>query len=110
MLDSRPDWKRDQDDAELMHQFNLSISKRKIYLHSSYDSEDGDEPGTDWRMANTFIKNLSILENSSDEGIEIHQMNMGGDEDSGYAIYDAIKACSCPITILLTELLLLWVA
>tara|TARA_R110002167_G_scaffold31378_3_gene103071 strand:- start:649 stop:1290 length:642 start_codon:yes stop_codon:yes gene_type:complete len=99
-IDTRPEWKKNQDEAENLHELGLSITNRKIYMHSSYDCEGGDEPGTDWRMANTFMKNLSILENSGDGEIEIHQMNLGGDEESGYAIYDSIKCCPCPITVI----------
>lgn len=98
-LDNRPQWKKLHDEAEQLHDYSLSIKDRKIYLHSSYDSEDSD-PGTDWRMANTFIKNIHILESCSDTPIEIHQFNIGGDEESGYAIYDAIKHCRCPVTVI----------
>tara|TARA_R110001599_G_scaffold299806_1_gene504865 strand:+ start:671 stop:1309 length:639 start_codon:yes stop_codon:yes gene_type:complete len=97
--DSRPEWKKHNDEAEQVHEHSLSTRNRKIYLHSSYGSDVGD-PGTDWRMANTFIKNLHILENSGDTEIEIHQFNVGGDEESGYAIYDSIKSCPCPVTII----------
>ena len=97
--DSRPEWKIHHDETEQVHDYSLSIKNRKIYLHSSYGSDEGD-PGTDWRMANTFIKNLHILENSSDNAIEIHQFNIGGDEESGYAIYDAIKCSPCPVSVI----------
>ncbi len=97
--DSRPEWKKLHDEAEQLHDYSLSIKDRKIYLHPSYHSED-DDPGTDWRMANTFIKNIQILESSSDTPIEIHQFNIGGDEWAGYAIYDAIKHCRCPVTVI----------
>ena len=46
------------------HAHNLIIEKREIFVHGSYGPDDGD-PGVDWRMANTLIKNLRILENIS---------------------------------------------
>tara|TARA_R110002167_G_scaffold93413_1_gene250359 strand:+ start:1207 stop:1845 length:639 start_codon:yes stop_codon:yes gene_type:complete len=97
--DSRPEWKKHNDEAEQIHEYSLSVSNRRMYIHSNYESNEGD-PGTDWRMANTFIKNLHILESSGDDPIDIHQFNVGGDEESGYAIYDAIKSCPCTVTMI----------
>ena len=42
-----------------VHDNGLSVAQREIFLHSIFDTE---ESGTDFRMANRFIKNLRILE------------------------------------------------
>jgi len=80
------------------HSYNLMVDRREIFVHGSYSPEDGD-PGVDWRMANTLVKNLRILEAISSNDITIHQMSIGGDEESGYMMYDAIKQSECHITI-----------
>jgi ATP-dependent protease ClpP protease subunit len=84
--------------AEEAHSHNLIIDTREIFLHGSYAPDEGD-PGVDWRMANTLVKNLKILEKVSANPIYIHQMSIGGDEEAGYMMYDAIKHSKCHITI-----------
>ena len=84
--------------AEEAHSHNLIIDTREIFLHGSYAPDEGD-PGVDWRMANTLVKNLRILEKVSANPIYIHQMSIGGDEEAGYMMYDAIKHSKCHITI-----------
>lgn len=86
--------------AEEVHILNLMIEKREIFVHGNYSppEEEGD-PGVDWRMANTLVKNLRILETISSDDIIIHQMSIGGDEEAGYMMYDAIKQSKCHITI-----------
>ena len=66
------------------HAHNIIIDKREIFVHGSYSQEDCD-PGVDWRMANTLVKNIRILENISLDDIYIHQMSIGGDEEAGYS-------------------------
>ena len=102
MNGNSPHWvtgQRWHDEVSQVHGSNVSVARRQIFLHPSHDSEDGD-PGTDWRMAGTFIKNMNILQSSGESAIEVHQFNIGGDEESGYAIYDSIKCCPCPITVI----------
>ena len=94
MNDNNPHWvtgQRGHDEDSQVHGSNVSVARRQIFLHPSHDSEDGD-PGTDWRMAGTFIKNMNILQSSGESAIEVHQFNIGGDEESGYAIYDSSAA------------------
>ncbi len=57
------------------------------------------ESGTDGMMAERMIKNLTILEGMNSEPITILMNNIGGDEYHGFAIYDAIRACKSPVTI-----------
>ena len=60
--------------AEEAHVLNLMIERREIFVHGNYSppEEEGD-PGVDWRMANTLVKNLRILETISSDDIIIHQ-------------------------------------
>lgn len=79
-----------QSQIETFHDFNILLDSREIFIHG-YDTDDS---GTDHRMATTFIKNLKLLERSS-EPIIIHSYNIGGDWSSGMAIFDAIKQSNC---------------
>jgi ATP-dependent protease ClpP protease subunit len=54
---------------------------------------------TDHEMAEMFIKNLHMLEVVNKEPITIIMNNIGGDEFDGMAIYDAIRASECQVTI-----------
>lgn len=62
-------------------------------------SVEHGESGTDGAMAERTIKNLTILEGMSSEPITIIMNNIGGDEYHGFAIYDSIKACKSPVSI-----------
>lgn len=87
-----------------IHEYGLSTVTREIFLHShvypELESDVGDEPGMDFRMANMFIKNIRVLDQQGTDNILIHQMTVGGDWNYGMAIYDAIKTCVVPVTIL----------
>jgi ATP-dependent protease ClpP protease subunit len=91
-----------------IHEFGINIDSREIFLHGYVDSmtEDGDEPGVDYRMASYFIKNLSLLRSEvtcgakKDDPILIHMLTCGGDWNFGMSIFDAIHACPCHITLL----------
>ena len=85
--------------AEEAHVLNLMIDRRELFVHGNYSSPEEGDPGVDWRMANTLVKNLRILEAISKEDIIIHQMSIGGDEEAGYMMYDSIKRSKCHITI-----------
>jgi len=87
------------DQLEELHDRSIRVEEREIFLHSHYGAES-DDPGTDYRMANTLVKNLRFLSSRSDDEIFIHQYNIGGVCDAGFAIYDAIKNCKCHITMI----------
>ncbi len=70
-----------------IHLHNLDVERRRIYLQEKDDS--GENPGVDYRMYQTFIKNLHILQEGLD--IEIYLQTGGGCWYSGMAIYDAIN-------------------
>ena len=82
--------KTTNDLIEICHDYNLILDSREIFIHG-YDTDDS---GTDHRMATTFIKNLRILERSS-EPIIIHSYNIGGEWSCGMAIFDCIKHSPC---------------
>jgi len=79
-------------DLELqsLHSYNLDIRNREIFLHS-YLSESDIDPGTDYRSAIIFEKNLRYLNLISNDPILIHMHMPGGDWEDCMAIYDSIK-------------------
>ena len=70
------------------HDYGVLSQTREIFL------ESGDE-GIGSKHAVEFIKNLVMLESLNDDPIIVHQYNIGGDQNAGFAIYDAIKASKC---------------
>lgn len=88
--------------AELtnLHERNINVSTREIWLHLPVDDENPSEADVDYRTAVQFEKNLRFLDKQSDRPILVHQHVIGGNWDDGMAIYDAIKACRSYITIL----------
>ena len=70
------------------HDYGVLSQTREIFL------EAGDE-GIGSKHAVEFIKNLVMLESLNDDPIIVHQYNIGGDQNAGFAIYDAIKASKC---------------
>ncbi len=71
-----------------IHLHNVDIESRRIYLQEKDDS--GENPGVDYRMYHTFLKNLHILKDGAD--VEIYLQTGGGCWYSGMAIYDAISS------------------
>lgn len=78
-----------------IHDYSVNIDTREIFLHGYIGSDDTDQ-GTDWRISNTFIKNMRLLESLSSNTIIIHQHNIGGNWDCGMSIYDSISLSQCP--------------
>lgn len=81
------------------HDYGANISTREIFLHNIYHSEDNQNPGVEYRMSNTFLKNLRALELKSDQPITVHMQSIGGEWSDGMAIYDSIKMCQSKTTI-----------
>lgn len=82
-----------------IHELNLNIDKREIFLHS-FISCDADEPGVDYRCAINLQKNLRILEQINTKPILIHMHLPGGDWSDCLGMYDAIKSCQSKTIIL----------
>jgi ATP-dependent protease ClpP protease subunit len=104
--DSSIDREEDRDEvktileiASAYHDRGLHLPKRAIYLGSETFSSDGDEIGVDAAMADTFIRNMHILEGLSSDPITTYLNSCGGDVYHGLAIYDAIKLSPCEVNI-----------
>lgn len=80
-----------------VHSHNINYTTREIYLHGAGGNND-EEPGVEYRMATTFVKNLHILEQIERSPILVHLHSIGGEWCDGMAIYDAIRLSPCPIT------------
>lgn len=79
------------------HDYGIHIPNRTIYMGSENADENG-ESGTDAHMAEKATKNLFILASISNDPITIITNNVGGDVTHGMALYDVIKECAAPIT------------
>ena len=82
------------------HDYGANINTREIFLHNHYHTEDNQNPGVEYRMSNTFIKNLRALEIKNNNPITIHMNSIGGEWCDGIAIFDAISMCRSYVTII----------
>lgn len=82
------------------HDYGANINTREIFLHNHYHAEDNQNPGVEYRMANSFIKNLRALDIRSNNPITIHMQSIGGEWTDGMAIFDAISMCRSYVTII----------
>ena len=80
-----------------IHNFNIDVDNREIYLHSYLAEEE--EAGVDYRSAITFEKNLRYLNTISLDPIIVHMHLPGGDWQDCLGIYDNIKNSKSPIGI-----------
>jgi len=82
------------------HNYGCHIGSREIFLHNHYGSNDEENPGVEYKMSNTFIKNLRSLDAKSSDNVIIHLHSVGGELSDGMAIFDAITMSRCFITML----------
>ena len=87
------------DNIEIIHGQSVDLKNREIYLHGQHGSFEED-PGVEYRMATTFIKNIRCLDGINDNSILVHMHSVGGNWSDGMAIYDSIAACKSHVTIL----------
>jgi len=80
-----------------VHSHSINYHTRELYVHGAYSSE---EPGVEYRMATTFIKNLHILQNQGRSNILVHMHTIGGEWGDGMAMYDSIRHTMSSVTIL----------
>jgi ATP-dependent protease ClpP protease subunit len=73
-----------------VHNFSINYNTREIYLHGTTAKDDDVEPGVEYRMATTFIKNLNILESQNNDNILIRMHTVGGNWTDGMAIFNSI--------------------
>lgn len=88
----------DKDDINNIHNINIDIRNREIYLHSSLDFDE--ESGVDFHSAIMFEKNIRYLNSISNEPIVVHMHLPGGVWEDCCAIYDTIKTSKAKIGIL----------
>ncbi len=88
------------------HEYDIDIKSNHIYLMGTeaYINGSGDakeEPGIDYTIANKFIRNFNLLMRiNTGMPILVHMKSCGGDDAEGMAIYDTIRSCPWPVTIL----------
>ena len=89
-----------------IHDHCINLERREIFLHSDPNYtvgalEDDGDVGIEHLFAARFIKNLKLLEARSDKPITIHMISStGGSLDYGLAIYDAMRASPCHLTVI----------
>lgn len=86
-------------DLEALHFYGLDVKNREIFLHS-YLSDTEYEPGTDYRSAVYFEKNIRHLNTVSSDPILVHMHMPGGDWEDCMGIYDTIKSSKSKTIIL----------
>jgi len=87
------------DNIDSIHAQGLDFEQREIYLHGHHGPFE-DDPGVDYRMASTLIKNIRYLDSAKNSPILIHMHSIGGNWGDGMAMYDSIKSARSHITIL----------
>lgn len=91
--------KSDNDDRiSDVHSSSIDVDNRTIYLQEKEDSSE--TTGVDFRMVQTFIKNINILQSISSDPITVYMQTVGGCWYSGMGIYDAIKFSKCKVNII----------
>lgn len=81
-----------------VHHDSIDIKSRILYIHD-HVTDEGDS-SIDYRVANKFIKNMNILENTNSEPIIIYLSSNGGELEFGMSIYDVIKNSQLKIAII----------
>lgn len=87
-------------DINDIHNFNIDVKNREIYLHSYFDSSEAGEPGVDYRSAVIFEKNIRYLNALSSEPILVHMHLPGGEWQDCLGIYDTIRFSKAKIILL----------
>ena len=89
-------------DIDNVHDVGLDYKSNEIYItgNPEYVGWIDGEPGVEYSMSSTFIKNINIISRKSTKPILIHLKSCGGLWEEGIAMYDAIKLCRNKITIL----------
>jgi ATP-dependent protease ClpP protease subunit len=88
-----------------IHNHDVDLKSNHIYLFGAETyatfAESTAEPGVEYVLTNRFIRNLNLcMRVNPGSPILIHMKTCGGDEVEGLAVYDVIRACPSPVTIL----------
>lgn len=93
-----------EDLVDQIHEKDVDLVSNHIYLFGREEYHDTDtqaEPGVEYMMANRFIRNMNLcMRVNPNTPIVIHMKTCGGMWEEGMAIYDTIKSCPFPVTIL----------
>jgi pentatricopeptide repeat protein len=81
-----------------LHERNIVVDTREIYLHSVYGS--GEEAGIDYRVATTFMKNMHFLQRQGRSNILVHSHTIGGDWNDGMMILHAMRLSKCVVNMI----------
>lgn len=97
--------KKTEDPIAQIHDYDVDLQSNHIYLmgvdNYSFGSDNTNEPGVEHIMASRFIRNMNLCTRvNPDTPIVIHLKSSGGSWEEGMAIYDTIKSCPHPVTIL----------
>lgn len=83
-----------------IHQYGINYDSREVYLHSLQMEEGSGEAGVEHKMATSFIKNIHVLARQNSNPILVHLHSIGGNWCDGMAIFNTIRFCKAPITII----------
>jgi ATP-dependent protease ClpP protease subunit len=90
-----------------MHEYDVDVKSNHIYLFGAETYASGvlgdtdKEPGIEYVITNRFIRNLNLcMRANPGDPILVHMKTCGGYWTEGISIYDAIKSCPSPVTIL----------
>lgn len=88
-----------------LHNYDLDLKSNHIYLFGVDRGYDilgtEDELGIEYVMASRFIRNFNLcMRVNPEKPILIHMKSNGGYWEEGMAIYDTIRSCPWPVTIL----------
>lgn len=87
-----------------IHEYGVDLKSNHIYLFGVEEygpNTESFEPGIEYIIANKFIKNFNLcMRVNPDTPIVIHMKTCGGFWEEGMAIYDTIRSCPWPVTIL----------
>jgi ATP-dependent Clp protease protease subunit len=82
-----------RENVDRFFDYDVHLETRTIYIGDAADGEVGP------LLSEMVIKGIHLLSNHKEEPIKIILNSLGGCWYSGMAIYDAIKACPCHVTI-----------
>lgn len=98
---------KSDDPIHHLHEYDVDLKSNHIYLFGAeiYSAGNGgnndEEPGIEYVIANRFIRNMNLcMRVNPERPIVIHMKTNGGYWEEGMAIYDMIKSCPVPVTIL----------
>jgi ATP-dependent protease ClpP protease subunit len=84
-----------RESIDRFYDYDIHIESRTLWIG------DDKEEGVNQRTSEYAVKALHMLQQAApDKDITIYLNSFGGCWFNGMAIYDAIKLCPCPVTVL----------